>query len=104
MAIALAPVTGTVYSPSGLAAAGGRILVRLSQPGKVVDGSVDHVVGGQFTVQIGSNGAVSFNIVPNDSITPAGTSYVATYVLNDGTRFEKAWTVTGAGAKDIGDL
>ena len=38
-------------------------------------------------------GVLVVDLVPNENATPAGTSYKATYLLNNGTRFVEHWVV-----------
>lgn len=51
------------------------------------------VPAGNIEVTIGSNGAVSFDLAPNDNSTPAGSYYTATYNLGDGTASKEYWVV-----------
>ncbi len=104
MAVDQAAVTGKVLDPMGNAVPYAKIEVQLSAAGSVDDAGSSHVTGGKFTVRSDASGDVSFNIVPNDSITPAGTVYTAKYQTPAGSRWQKTWTITGTSAKDIGDL
>ncbi len=114
MAIPVSPITGKVLLPDGAGPQSGFInaeLMKDGQPtiGVVADGAVNHKIGGRKRYTIGNGGDVSFNIVPNDSVTiPTGTTYRAQMELVDGDGFshfkEDTWSVIGVGAQDIGDL
>ncbi len=94
MAVEKTTITGKVYMPNGSAAAGGSILIRLSQRGTVLDGAVVQVVNGQVRVPIAADGSVSFTLIPNESITPSGTFYVAEYSAPDGFKWKELWEIT----------
>lgn len=108
MAIATVSVTGKVVKPNGSGVDGGQISITLSTNGTVDDAGTQQVIGGTFVVNIGSDGTVSFSIVPNSgtgSITPAGTTYKAVFEAGDGDRWTKTWSVAASpGSQDIGDL
>jgi len=74
MAIPLVSITGKVLLPNGTAVAG-TIEASLSQAGSVLDGAVSQQVAALATGTIGSDGTVTLSLVPNDAITPSGTSY-----------------------------
>lgn len=110
MAPALVTIAGKVLGPDGNGIPGGEIRVSLTPPGgSVDDGGTDQVVsGGDLVVPIGSDGSVSFTIIPNTgtgSILPAGSSYRARFRSNDGRTWEDSWTIDVApSSQDIGDL
>lgn len=94
MAVETTRITGNVLLPTGAAASGGRIRVRLSTPSTVADGGTSHVVGvAPYDVQIGTNGAVDFFLVPNDVLTPAGTHYLMQFETLDGFSWSERVTV-----------
>lgn len=94
MAIPTVQITGNVLTPDGSAPASGKIVARLSQPGSVLDGATSQRVASQVTAQLGAGGALpgTFTLTPNDVITPWGTYYEVTYLvqLADGTNVP-AW-------------
>ena len=51
------------------------------------------VPAGNIVVTIGANGAVSFNLAPNQNATPVGSYYTAAYNLADGTSSKEYWVV-----------
>ncbi len=114
MAVPVAPITGKVLLPDGVGPQSGFLTYELMKDGQptlgvVADGAINHKIGGKKRQTIANGGDVSFNIVPNDSITsPTGTTYRVQMELVDADGFshfkEDTWTVTGVGAKDIGDL
>lgn len=82
-------VAGTVYRADGSVAAGTLIV---SWPAFVTaDGAA--VAAGTMTVQIGTSGAMSAALAPNEGATPAGSYYTAVYHLNDGTVNKEYWLV-----------
>lgn len=94
MAVETTSVVGKVLRADAQGAGGGSITLELTAPGTVLDGSTRHVVGGKMVVQISPvDGAVSFSLVPNDVITPAGTYWRATYRLPSGDGWEELWSV-----------
>jgi len=55
------------------------------------------VIAGQLSVAV-SNGALSVQLYPSDSATPAGTSYRVTYHLKSGKVATEYWVVPTSGA------
>ena len=106
MPLPLVTVTGDVLLPDGTGMIGGRIDVELvGGPATVSDGTTDHVVHQKGTYPIGLDGAVSFSILANDSMTPDTTSWRARFYPPDGRWFERTWTVLASPtSQDIGDL
>ena len=105
-----ATITGKVRKPDGAIATMGTIYMQLSSGGSVVKGTVDddtdpikYEVLGVVQVDIDSNGDVNFVITPNDLITPTGTYYEATFLV-DGVKWVEDITVTGTDPKDFSDL
>jgi hypothetical protein len=104
MAITTIQVTGKVVLPSGDGMPGGKIEVSLDEEGTVSDGAVEQQIGGKFTVAVGSDGSVDFNIIPKAEYNSGAGTYTARFILPDGTEFKKKWdNVPGTNA-DIGDL
>lgn len=103
-------IVGNVLLPDGSTPRSGHIDVKLSQPGTTEDGiGGDMKVGGRFRTTLLSGGRVDFFIVPNDDITPAGTTYRAEYSLVDrhGHTFftDAVWSVNSTPVtQNIGDL
>lgn len=95
MAVETTTIEGDVLDLDATPAEG-ELRIRLNQAGRVPDGADSHVVGGELRVTIGPAGAVSFPLIPNDVITPAGTIYVVEYVLANGRRFREGWSVATA--------
>lgn len=107
MAIETTTVQGKVVCPDGNGATGGVIRFTLSQPGAADDGTYNDVVGGVYEATIGSDGTVSFALVPNDAITPADTYYKAEFRVTSPERaawFEYWSMATGVDPIDIGDV
>lgn len=97
-------VNGKVHLPTG-PAPGGEILIRLSEPGSVSDGTQTHTIVGQAVALIEPDGSVDFTLVPNSVIAPAGTHYVVEYVFLGGTRKTEKWNVgTTPDPIAIGDI
>ncbi len=70
--------------------AGGTLLI--SWPG-FATASGKAVAAGQKSVSIGTGGAISVNLVPNEGATPSGTYYKVVYKLDDGATSEELWSV-----------
>lgn len=100
MALVTVAITGHVLAPDGSAPTSGRLVVKLSQAGSALDGSESVRVATEVTEDLGAGGAVSFALAPNDTITPSGTYYLATFVaqLASGRRVQWAekWQLTSA--------
>ncbi len=54
------------------------------------------IAAGTSSVTLGSNGALSVELVPNLNATPANTPYTVIYQLNDGTVKTEYWLVPAA--------
>ncbi len=96
MSIFTTNIRGTVLKPDGTPYEGGSIEFRLSVgTGTVPDDTTSDVyaVGGTVKASIGPDGTVDFDLVPNDKITPAGSVWVATYLLPGNLRFQEFWSV-----------
>jgi len=107
MALETTTITGTIYDANGVVATGGRLLIRLSHPGIARDtgNSKDELVAGEVIIAIASNGAVSFALVPNDVITPVGTTYVVRVQLPNGYAWQEHWSVASTpDPAEIGDI
>lgn len=107
MAPVLVTVTGSVLGPDGTGIAGGSIEITLHPPGgSTPDGATEQIVSAVMTVIIASTGAVSFTIVPNSNISPAGSKYRAAFQTPEGFRWTKEWDVdiANGASQDIGDL
>lgn len=79
-AIETTTITGTVYAPNG-GAYPGKVTCTLSNAGTASDGTNQQVVASYYTATINSDGSLSMTLVPNDVITPAGTSYSCEYTV-----------------------
>ena len=107
MAIKQTAIQGTVLLPSGDPSPGGRIELKLStEIGTTPDDSDSqvYVVGSSISAKIGALGVVSFNLVPNDAITPAGTVWVAEYYFPGGKQITECWSILDGPAVEIGDI
>lgn len=96
-AIETTTITGTVYAPDGSVATGGSITCALTPtPGRASDGANLQVVASRYVATISGSGTVSFTLVPNDVISPAGTVYACTYTITGPLRstFTESWYVT----------
>src|SRR3954467_4040706 len=51
------------------------------------------VAAGELTIAMGTGGAVSFQLAPNEGASPDGTFYKAVYKLSDGTTATEYWVV-----------
>src|SRR3990170_6154369 len=98
MAIPTTRITGKVILPDGTGAKGGTLDIKLSQDGATVkDGTIDHVLNGRKKVSIApADGSVDFYLVPNDAVSPAGTHWVVTFTLPDGTVWTERWQLATA--------
>lgn len=104
MAVTRSRITGKILTPEGVGVAGGTIRITLSESGSTEDGGTGtQRVGGTYTATIASDGSVDFYLVPNDVITPSGTTYLAEYVLRNGAHYQENWNLT-TGDKEIGDI
>lgn len=108
MAVPVVSVSGFVTPPSGGGVVdGGKIHFELSTRGFVtddVDGSVKYTIAGVGSADVASDGSVSFNIIPNDLISPASTTWKISYVI-DGDRWEETWVVSSSpSSQDLADI
>lgn len=110
MALTTIQITGTVVSPDGAPLVSGYITAELSQPGSAMDGAVSVRIVGKIQATI-TNGAIGadFKLVPNASITPAGTYYKVEIsgITADGTSYgsvpPEKWQLAASPASvDIG--
>jgi hypothetical protein len=86
---ALTTVSDTVFRADGSPAAG---TLLISWPAfTTADGHT--VAAGNKSVALGSNGSLSTQLAPNAGATPAGTTYLVTYQLSDGTVKTENWSV-----------
>ena len=97
---ALTTVSDTVYRANGSAASG---TLLISWPGfATADGHT--VAAGNISVVLGSNGSFSAQLAPNAGATPAGTTYLVTYQLSDGTVKTENWSVGSATPETISQV
>ena len=102
MAVPTRAIQGKVVLPSGAGAPSGSIEIELSTEGLVLDGAVSQKATGKIKVPIGTDGAVSFVLIPNDAIEPSGTYYVVNGTV-PGDKWTEYWDVpSGGSALDIG--
>src|SRR3972149_6850022 len=94
MAVSTVVVNGKVLGPTG-SGYSGKIVAELSARGYATDGGTKQWVGGKSKYAIASDGAVSFTILPNANLTPAGSHYVVTFTLDDPERstWQEKWQV-----------
>jgi len=96
-------ITGKVLGPNGVAAAGGRIRVRLVDPGGTDNSGDQHVVAGESVFPIAADGSVSFPLIPSALISPT-SSYEAVHEVGS-ARWVRSWIVpTTPSTQHIGDL
>jgi hypothetical protein len=104
-AVPTAQITGNQLLPDGSAPAGGSITCTLSQPGSVTDpvGGSTQRVASEVTFTLLNGGALPSTavLVPNDAISPSGTTYVTTTRLKllDGrivTLPSERWTLSSS--------
>ena len=87
-------IADTVQYANGAAAQG---TVLLSWPAFTTASGVS-VQKGTTSVVLGSNGALTVSLAPNQGATPIGTFYTAVYHLNDGTVTQEYWAVPVSGS------
>jgi hypothetical protein len=107
MAVPLTTITGKLLTPDGQPVTKGTVSARLSQPGSVLDGTDSQRVAETAKAAIGTDGAISLALVPNDAITPSGTHYVVTIDAKIGARgrqWTEKWQITGTAPLDIGEV
>jgi hypothetical protein len=100
MALPTVTVSGKLRLPNGdVIGATGKLIITLSttkgHATDDADGSVYYTVTGSKKITPDSAGDVSFSIVPNDVITPAGTYYNVLYI-GGGEKVEETWTVASS--------
>jgi hypothetical protein len=88
-AIALTPITDTVYHADGTPATG---TVLISWP-SFSTWAGDSVPAGSTSVTIGANGALSVSLVANAGSTPMGSYYTVLYHLDDDSVTREYWVV-----------
>lgn len=105
MSVATVHVVGRIVAPDGTGVAGGTITFTLSVPGRVEDSGETGRVARAWTFPIDLDGAVDFNLIPNDAIDPAGTWYDVTYAPTRQPVWSERVQVTTLPAEiEIGDL
>lgn len=82
-------VADTVYLADGTAAQGSIII---TWPAFVTAGGTA-IAGGSTNVTLGTNGALSVGLVPNEGATPAGVYYTVVYQLGPGQVKTEYWVV-----------
>jgi hypothetical protein len=93
-------ITDTVYRADG-APAGGTLLI--SWPAfTTADNSP--VAAGNKSVQLGPQGALSVDLVPNAGAIPTGTLYKVIYKLDDGTTATEFWSVGASSPTTIASV
>ena len=86
---ALTTISDTVYRADGTAASG---TVLISWPAfQTAEG--DAVAAGNQSVEIGTGGSLTTQLVPNVGASPAGTYYTVVFQLDDGTVRTEYWSV-----------
>lgn len=106
-AVETTTITGKLYVPGGGTATGGTITAILSSSGSTEDAGVTQIVAGRVSTTIGATGAVSFALVPNDAITPSGTSYTVNFAVTAPiymSWMEKWNVLTAPDPVEIGDV
>src|SRR5438477_766421 len=93
-------ISDTVYRADGAPAAG---TVLISWP-SFTTGDNSPVAAGVKSIQLGSQGARSVDLVPNTGAIPAGTLYKVIYKLNDGTTAPEFWSVGTSSPTTIGSI
>ena len=96
-AVQTTTIRGKVYTPHGDLATSGTITAVLSHSASVADANNYGVVAGRYTATIDPNGeAIGLVLVPNDALTPLGTSYTVTFSVQTprATSWTQVWSVT----------
>ena len=107
MAIVKTTITGKVLTPDGSAPTSGTIKFYLSDAGTADDAGEEQVVSpyAEATLQADGSLPASFGLVPNDRITPTGTTYRVEYRVKEGSNtstWSEDWQVAySATAVDI---
>jgi hypothetical protein len=111
-------VTGSVVTPSGAAPSAGSIRCSITPLGPpahqttsatVLDPATGawSAVGAYAPFAIGSDGTVAFDIIPNDLLTPAGTTYSCVYTTTVAARvvtWSEKWRVPAGNPLTIGQI
>ena len=97
-AVETTTVQGTVYLPDGqTVATAGTIRAQISDACSTTDGSGQVRISGRIEADIGSDGSVDIDLVPNDACTPAGTYYTVRISVTSPsprTSWTEKWSVT----------
>jgi hypothetical protein len=97
---ALTTVGDTVYRADGSPASG---TLLISWPAfTTADGHT--VAAGNKGVALGSNGSLTVQLAPNAGATPAGTTYLVTYQLTDGTVKTENWAVGATSPETVSQV
>src|SRR5579863_3030833 len=97
---ALTTISDTVYRADGSPASG---TLLISWPGfTTADGYA--VAAGNNSVVLGPNGSLTVQLAPNAGATPAGTTYLVTYQLSDGTVKTENWSVGSTSPETISQV
>ena len=87
--VGLTTISDTVYRADGTPAQG---VALIAWPSFTTAGG-NAVAAGNLTITIGAGGAFVAQLTPNVGSTPAGTVYVVTFQLDDGTVRTEYWAV-----------
>ncbi|MBS1806353.1 MAG: hypothetical protein JST28_23665 [Acidobacteria bacterium] len=98
--ISTTTVQGTVYLANGSPGSG---TLQVSWPA-FTTASNQAVAAGRLTTNIGADGFVSVNLMPNLGSSPAGLFYTAIYHMKDGTTSTEYWVVPAAEQASIGQV
>ena len=109
MALPTVAISGHVVAPDGSAPVSGRLTVYLSAPGSALNGAEYVRVAAEAAVTITTGGVVAITLVPNASITPAGSYYVATFTATlasgSSVRWVENWGLaTSPSTLDLGSV
>lgn len=87
-------IQGRVQTPDGTALTSGIIRCSLSQPASVLDGATSQRVASAASTTLAADGTVTWALVPNDVMTPAGTAYsctIAGIAAGRGVSWTETW-------------
>jgi hypothetical protein len=98
--ISTTTVQGTVYLANGSPGSG---TLQVIWPA-FTTASNQVVAAGKLTLNIGTDGFVSVNLVPNLGSSPAGLYYTAIYHMNDGTTNTEFWIIPAAAQASIAQV
>jgi hypothetical protein len=99
-------LTGTIADIFGVSDAGGQIVVTLQRYGS----TVPRVIGTAFVVKAQIDvacpaGTFSFSVWGNDVISPAGTTYVVSFIPDNGGVIQcMEYQFTGSGSQDLSSI